>query len=92
MNKKPLSFVIFVILLGAILGTAIGELIAFILPSGVVEEFFIKSALFGFEPFTINAGVISFTLGFTFKLNIVGIIGIAFSAYLLRWYKNHRYL
>ena len=92
MNKKPLSFVIFVILLGAILGTAIGELIAFILPSGVVEEFFLKSALFGFEPFTINVGVISFTVGFTFKLNIVGIIGIAFSAYLLRWYKNHRYL
>ena len=92
MRKRSFSFYVLILFLGAIIGTALGELVGFVLPNGVVEQFFLRSALFGFEPFTVNLGVFTFTLGFTAKLNIIGIIGVAFAAYILRWYRNeHHY-
>ena len=90
MKNRSLGFILVVIFLGAIIGTALGELIGFLLPDGVVEQFFLRSALFGFDPFTINLGIFTFTFGLTVKLNIIGIIGIAFTAYILKWFKNDR--
>ena len=86
MGKKTVGKLIVVLLLGAIVGSALGELIAYLLPSGVVEEFFLRSVHAGFSPVTLNAVLFTFTIGFTFTLNIVGIIGIAIAIYLLRWY------
>jgi hypothetical protein len=91
MNRKSLGFVFLILIIGAIIGTALGELIAYLLPEGVVEQFFLKSATIGFEPFTVNLGIISFTLGFKFILNVIGIVGIAFAAYMLRWYHRERF-
>ena len=91
MRQRSLGFIIVIIFIGAIIGTALGELVAFILPDGVVKQFFLRSALVGFEPFLLNLGVFSFTVGFSFKLNIIGIIGIAITAYILRWYRSERH-
>ena len=91
MRKHSFGFIIFVIILGAIIGTALGEILGLLLPEGVVEQFFLRSALFGFEPTTLNLGVFTVTLGFTMKLNGIGIIGIAFAAYMLRWFRHERH-
>ena len=90
MRKKSLGLLVFILFLGAIIGSALGELMALLLPSGVVKQFFLRSATIGFNPATINLGVLEFTLGFKFILNVIGIIGIAFAAYLLRWYHGNR--
>lgn len=74
------------ILLGALTGSLIGEIIALLLPPGVVEDFFLKSVSFGFSPTTINLVLITFTIGFTFKINVIGVIGIFLASYILRWY------
>jgi len=79
------------LILGAIIGSALGNLIALLLPDGVVKQFFIRSATIGFDPLTVNLGFFSFTFGFKFVLNVIGIVGIAFTAYLLRWYHQNRY-
>lgn len=91
MRKRSLGIIILFLFLGTIIGSALGELIAFLLPEGVVKQFFIRSATIGFEPVTINLGFITFTLGFKFILNVIGVVGIAFAAYLLRWYHQNRY-
>ncbi|MBD3290368.1 DUF4321 domain-containing protein [candidate division KSB1 bacterium] len=90
MRKRSISFILLVLIIGAAIGTALGELIAYIVPTGVVEQFFLRAALIGFEPFTLNLGVFTFTLGFTLELNVIGVIGIAISAYILRWYHSDR--
>lgn len=70
-----------------IIGNTLGKLLAFILPDdSVVEKFFLQSANWGVEPTTLNAGLFTITIGFSFELNVVGILGIAFAAYLLRYY------
>lgn len=91
MRKISLGILILFLFLGAIIGSALGKLIAFILPDGVVKQFFLRSATIGFDPVTINLGFISFTFGFEFILNVIGVVGIAFAAYLLRWYHQNRY-
>jgi hypothetical protein len=77
-----------VLLLGALSGTLLGELIGLVMPAGVVKDFFLKSGELGFGPATLNAVLFSVTLGLTLKINVVGLIGIGFAIYLLRWVLN----
>lgn len=85
MRKKSFAYIVFILLLGALIGSALGEIIAFIIPGGVVKDFFLKSVSPGFGPATLNLILISVTLGFSVKINIVGVIGIFIAAYILKW-------
>ena len=85
MRKKNLGFITLIIILGALIGSALGELLAFILPPGVVKEFFLKSAVASIGPGTLNIIILTITLGFSLKVNTIGILGIVIAAYLLRW-------
>lgn len=85
MRKKSLGWILIIILLGALMGSALGEVLGLVLPLGVVKEFFLRSAEFGLGPATLNLVVFTFTLGFSIKLNVIGVIGIGLAAYFLRW-------
>ena len=85
-SKKSLGFIVLVVLIGALVGSALGEVIALILPDGVVKEFFLRAISGGLGPTTLNAVLFTLTIGFTIKLNVIGIVGIAMVAYLMRWY------
>ena len=86
-NRRSLGWVTLAILLGAVMGTLLGHLVAIILPDGsVVKDFFLKSGDVGFSPTTINAGIFSFTIGLELHVNVIGIIGVIAAIYLLRWY------
>ncbi len=85
MRRKSLTFIIFIVIIGALIGTAIGEVLGIILPTGVVKDFFLKSASASVGPATLNIILITLTLGFSFKINITGVMGILIAAYALRW-------
>jgi hypothetical protein len=85
MRKKSLAWFLVIILLGALIGSTLGEVLALVLPEGVVKEFFLRSAKFSVGPATLNLVIITFTLGFSIKLNVISVLGIGFAAYLLRW-------
>ena len=85
MRRKSLVFIIFIVVLGALIGTAIGEVIALVLPAGVVQDFFLKSARASIGPGTLDIILFTITLGFSFKINVTGVIGILIAAYALRW-------
>lgn len=86
-NRRPLGLVAIVLLLGAVTGTLLGDLIGIVLPDGsVVKEFFLRTGELGFSPTTLEAGLFSFTIGFTLRINVIGIIGVVIAVYLLRWY------
>jgi hypothetical protein len=85
-KKLSIRWAILAILLGALIGTVFGQVIGLILPDGIVKEFFLRSAVFGFSPTTVNLVILTFTLGMTFKLNIIGVIGILLAAHIFRWY------
>jgi hypothetical protein len=85
MKKKSIGYWIVVLFIGAMIGSALGEVIAYILPSGVVKQFFLKSATASVGPGTLNIIILTLTLGFSIKLNVMGVIGIFIAAYILRW-------
>lgn len=85
MRKKSVAFIIFIIIIGALIGTALGEVIGILIPPGVVQDFFLKSATASIGPATLDIILLTLTLGFSFKLNVTGVIGIIIAAYALRW-------
>jgi hypothetical protein len=85
MRKKSAVFIIFIIVIGAMIGTALGEVIGILVPEGVVQDFFLKSASAQMGPGTLDIILLTLTLGFSFKINVMGVIGILIAAYALRW-------
>lgn len=84
--KFSVGWFVFAIILGALIGSALGEAIGVILPAGVAKDFFLRSAGFGLSPVTLNLVLFTLTFGFTFKLNVIGVIGIFLATYIFRWY------
>ena len=85
MKKRSPWFYIVVIFVGSLIGTAMGEALGVILPDGVVREFFLRAVEFGINPLEIDILVLSFTIGFKVKLNIIGAIGVLLAAHFLKW-------
>ena len=90
MNKKDLYFILLVIFIGCILGTALSMLIGIIIPDGVVKDFFILTKSFGFGQSAnnwFNFGPLRFKIGLFFDVSILSIVGILISWYILRYFK-----
>ena len=85
-RKKGAGFVLLVLLGGALLGSALGQLLGVVLPSGVVRDFFVRAVTPGLtQPVTVDLLVMTLTLGFTLNLNIMALLGVVLMAYILRW-------
>lgn len=82
---RRIGITIFIILIGGICFGILGEGIGVILPEGPVKTFFLKSLWVGFSPVTINLHLLSFTIGFHLKFNLMSVLGIVFFSYLLKW-------
>ena len=90
MSKKSIYFILLIIFLGCILGTALSMFIGFILPDGVVKDFFLLSKTFGFgasEKGWLELGPLRLRLGFFFDISVLSIIGLFVSWYILRYFK-----
>jgi hypothetical protein len=85
-RKHSITWLVLVIFVGAIMGSALGKVIALIVPKGVVQEFFLRSISFGFSPVTFDLSLLQFTFGLSFQLNVIGVLGILLAVYILRWY------
>jgi hypothetical protein len=79
--------VIGILLLGAMLGSLLGELIRMSLPDGVVKDVFLRSIDIMLGPAVIDLIMFSVTLGFTLKFNFIGIIGLGVAYYILRFWR-----
>lgn len=83
--KRRYALIFLIILLGAIVGSAFGRLVGWVVPEGPVKTFFFKTVALGFNPFTIDLSVIQLTLGLMLRINILSIVGVMIMAYILKW-------
>jgi hypothetical protein len=86
-QKFSTIFVFGVIILGAMIGSFFGELIKMAAPDGVVKEVFLRSIDIMIGPGVLDLIMFSITLGFTLKLNLIGIVGIGVAYYVLRYWR-----
>ena len=85
--KRRIGLVALVFFLGGILGGVIGETIGLLLPEdNVIRQLFVSGKEFQVGPVYLNFIVMTFTLGFSLKVNLVSVLGIIVVAFLLRWY------
>lgn len=85
--KKPggtTAFVV-IIILGAIIGTALGELIAYLFRGGILERIFSQGITPGLEPpATLDLKILSLTFGFTVRINLASLLGLLLGAYIYK--------
>jgi len=86
LRKKGLGYLVFIAVLGIVFGSILGEILGLLLPPGLVKDFFLKSITLGFSPTEVNLNILRFQFGLWLKLNIVGVLGVLFAAYIYRWY------
>ena len=86
-TNKPILLAVYTLTLGAVVGTLVGEILGFILPEGVVKQFFLLSKTLSVGPGTLNIIMLQLTLGLSITLNVISLIGIAIAYYLLRWWR-----
>ena len=90
MQRKHLFFILLILFMGCILGTALSMFVSLIIPDGVVKDFFILSKSFGFGHNANNwliLGPLRFKIGLFFDVSILSILGIFISWYILRYFK-----
>ena len=85
MKRKSWIYYIVILFAGALIGSALGEVFSYILPPGVVQDFFLRSATASFGPAKLDIVILTFTIGFSIKINITAVIGVLIAAYALRW-------
>jgi hypothetical protein len=92
MEKKKLSTLIFVVVVGMVLGAVLHQLIGSILPAGAPKSFFTKNFIdisfgFGDDALLLDLYMIKIKLGIKFIFNAMSIVGLIISVYLFRWYR-----
>ena len=90
MKNNTFFYILLILIIGCILGTALSLIIGIIIPEGVVKDFFILSQSFGFGQSSnnwVNLGPVRFKMGFFFDVSILSLLGFFISWYILRYLK-----
>ena len=96
MKNRDISLIALGLLTGAIIGGVIGNLMGWMLPEGVVKDFFLTSfnldmgsGLAGNENgvIVIDLKIITLKFGLALSLNFTSVIGLATSYYILRFFR-----
>jgi hypothetical protein len=83
---KGLGKLVVVLVLGILIGGAVGEVLGYLLPEGVVKEFFVRSVTASLGPASVDLHAFAFTLGLAVNVNLMSVLGVILAAYLFRWY------
>ena len=83
--KRGLSFFVLVLLVGAELGSLLGEILGQVFPSGPLHALFSRGVSVGISPpFTIHLLIFELTLGLLLKMNLCSILGLVAAFLVLR--------
>jgi hypothetical protein len=95
MKNRDISLIIIGLFSGAMIGGVIGNLLGWLLPNGVVKDFFLTSLNFNIGGSTnsetgvlvLDLSVIVMKFGLSMNFNFTSIIGFASAYYILRYFR-----
>ncbi len=71
------------VLLGALAGDLVGELLRALAPPGTVKDLVLRPITFGISPFTLDLAILKITLGFTLDFNLIALLFVFLMVFLL---------
>lgn len=84
MRKSPWILVACAVI-GGLLGGLLGEILLAVTPPGLIQNIFTKAVHLGLSPpITIDLWLLTFTLGFTLKMNLLSLIGILLGIFVYK--------
>lgn len=86
MRKPEIVSIVILLLLAAVIGGLIGDIIGSYIPDGAVKTLFKKSKDIGFDPVKLNFFAISFTIGLIVKINFVSVLMVILVIVYFRWW------
>jgi hypothetical protein len=86
LKVSEVTFMAVILILAAVIGGLIGEIVGSFLPEGAVKTLFEKSHDIGLKTFTLELYSISLTLGLMIKINFVSILMIILVIAYFRWW------
>lgn len=86
MKKRELTFIIIALLLGAIIGGLVGDIVATYLPDGAAKTLFTKSIEVGIDNFSFDFYSIAFSVGFMVKINFMSMLFVILVVIYFRWW------
>jgi len=86
LNGKKLGYLTLVLMVGLLLGSAVGEVLGYLLPDSPVKKVFVLGFTYVFPPATLNLIILSLTFGFSIKANVVSVLFVLLLAHLLKWF------
>jgi hypothetical protein len=85
MNRRGLVLLV-ALLLAAVIGGLLGDIIGTYLPEGAAKTLFTKSIQVGFTPTQVEFYAISFTVGLMFKINFMSALFVILVVVYFRWW------
>jgi len=83
--KKSGRYLLLFIFIGGLLGSILGEILQIVSPQGLVRNIFAEALSLGLDPpVTVNLVLLTFTLGFLLKINLLSVLGMLLGAYLYK--------
>jgi hypothetical protein len=82
--KRGVGFFLLVLVVGAVAGSLLGEILGHVVPNGVLHEIFSRGVSVGVPHFSVNLLALTFSLGFTLRVNLCTLIGLVTAFSFLR--------
>ena len=86
MKKRELTFIIVALILGAVFGGLLGDIIGTYLPPSAAKTVFTKSIQIGFDTIKVDFYAISFTFGMLVRMNFMSILVVLLVIIYFRWW------
>ncbi len=86
MKNREITFLIISLLLAAVIGGLIGDIVGTFLPAGAAKTLFTKSLKIGFDTIKVDFYAISFIFGLTLKVNFMSVLVVLLVIVYFRWW------
>lgn len=86
MKRRELTFIVVALVLGAVFGGLVGDIIGTFLPPGAAKTVFTKNIEIGFDSTTIDLFALTFTIGLKFRVNFMSVMVVLLVIIYFRWW------
>ena len=84
-GSRGFGLLLMIVLAGLVIGSLLGELVASLLPSGIIHDVLTRGPQIGLSPpATLDLRFAAVTFGMMLKVNVVGVLGVVIAAVAMR--------